>query len=193
MHSRGPYAKGVAKRREILHVALEIFAQRGYRKTSLRALASRVNLTEAGLLHYFDSKEQLFVEILRTRDEADRAVYLADRDSIEGLTGIMRHNADVPGLVALFATLSAEAAADQRHTATPYFQERYEEIRQRLVESIQARQETGELSQKINAESAATLLLAAADGMQIQWMLDPSRGMAEHVEYLWSLLTAVTE
>ncbi|HEY5230670.1 MAG TPA: helix-turn-helix domain-containing protein, partial [Galbitalea sp.] len=60
MAGKGSYAKGVAKREEILRTALEVFARQGYRGTSLRELADAVNLSQAGLLHYFDSKEELF-------------------------------------------------------------------------------------------------------------------------------------
>ena len=33
-------------------------------------------LSQAGLLHYFDSKEELFTEILRKRDEVDMRALL---------------------------------------------------------------------------------------------------------------------
>jgi AcrR family transcriptional regulator len=71
--SRGPYAKGVAKRAEILRAALAVIARHGYRKTSTRELAAAAGLSEAGMLHYFGSKEKLFEEVLRARDEADQA------------------------------------------------------------------------------------------------------------------------
>ena len=67
MPSRGPYAKGVAKREEILKAALEVIARHGYRNTSTRELAAAVGLSEAGLLHYFGSKEKLFEAVLRAR------------------------------------------------------------------------------------------------------------------------------
>src|SRR3982751_4591907 len=68
---RGSYAKGVAKREEILERALDVIAREGYRGASVKELADAVGLSQAGLLHYFDSKEELFAEILRKRDEVD--------------------------------------------------------------------------------------------------------------------------
>ena len=47
----------------------------GYRRTSVRELADAVGLSQAGLLHYFSSKEELFQEILRKRDEVDMAAF----------------------------------------------------------------------------------------------------------------------
>src|SRR6478736_6791304 len=72
---RGSYAKGVAKREEILERALDVIAAEGYRGASVKVLADAVGLSQAGLLHYFDSKEELFTEILRKRDELDLAQY----------------------------------------------------------------------------------------------------------------------
>ncbi|WP_282203750.1 TetR/AcrR family transcriptional regulator [Kitasatospora fiedleri] len=68
---RGSYAKGIAKREEILDTALEIVARVGYSRATVRELAQAVGLSQTGLLHYFGSKEQLFVEILRRRDLVD--------------------------------------------------------------------------------------------------------------------------
>ena len=68
---RGSYAKGVAKREEILTRALDVIAREGYRGASIKELADAVGLSQAGLLHYFGSKEELFTEILRKRDELD--------------------------------------------------------------------------------------------------------------------------
>src|SRR2546422_9248639 len=106
MASRGPYAKGVAKREEILTAALEVIARHGYRKTSTRELAAAAGLSEAGMLHYFGSKEQLFEAVLRARDEADLA-RVETRDAIDNLTAIGRHNGSGPGRAQLDSTLSA--------------------------------------------------------------------------------------
>ncbi|MBS1674133.1 MAG: helix-turn-helix transcriptional regulator, partial [Actinobacteria bacterium] len=71
MAKRGAYAKGVVKREEILAAALEIVGRLGYRNASVREIADAVGLSPAGLLHYFGTKEELFVEILRARDALD--------------------------------------------------------------------------------------------------------------------------
>ena len=40
-----------------------------------------------------------------------------------------------------------------------------------------------------NPDLTATLFVAASDGLQTQWMLDPSIDMAEHILQLWRLVT----
>ena len=63
--SRGTYAKGVARRQEILDRAIEVFAQRGGSRTSLRAIAQEVGVTHAALTHYFGSLDELLVAVYR--------------------------------------------------------------------------------------------------------------------------------
>lgn len=66
---RGSYSKGLLKRQEILSQALKLIAENGFEATKLRELAESVNLSEAGLLHYFGTKDDLYVEILRENDK----------------------------------------------------------------------------------------------------------------------------
>ncbi|MBW1640849.1 TetR family transcriptional regulator, partial [Microbacterium resistens] len=112
MARRGAYAKGIAKREEILRAALAVVAREGYHGASVKELADEVGLSQAGLLHYFDSKDDLFVEILRARDELDAAERVgALQGELDELRAayldLVRHNAQVPGLVELFTRLSA--------------------------------------------------------------------------------------
>ncbi|WP_106815126.1 TetR/AcrR family transcriptional regulator [Microbacterium timonense] len=199
---RGSYAKGVAKREEILTRALDVIAREGYRGASVRELADAVGLSQAGLLHYFDSKEELFTEILRKRDELDTAAYgmqpvesradpVADAplpDIRTGYLGIITHNADVPGLVHLFARLSVDAA-DPAHPAHRFFLERGESLRDFFASTIAAQQAAGQITDRVDPETLARIFQAVADGMQVQWMLEPHVDMAATVGALFDLLT----
>ena len=73
---RGPYAKGVARRAEILDVALRLYGASSGERPTLAAIAAEVGLTEAGVLHYFGSMDELFVAILEARD-ATRSMLVA--------------------------------------------------------------------------------------------------------------------
>lgn len=190
-HGRGPYAKGRAKRDEILQRALDVIAREGYRGASVKEIADAVGLSQAGLLHYFGSKEELFTEVLRTRDDADTALVAplsADDDFRAGYLGIVRHNNEVPGLVHLFARLSVDAA-DEQHPAHRYFIERGEAIRATFADALAARQSAGTLTARVDATTLARIFHAVADGMQIQWMLDPDVDMAATIDALFEALT----
>jgi AcrR family transcriptional regulator len=189
MAQRGSYAKGVAKREEILTAALDVIARNGYRRTSVRELADAVGLSQAGLLHYFSSKEELFQEILRKRDEVDASAFEPSTTGfMEGFLGVVRHNAEVPGLVQLYAQVSTEAG-DPEHPAREFFVQRYAEFRRLFAEQVRIEQAAGRVAPDIDPELTAGLFLAAADGLQTQWMLDPSIDMPEHIAYLWHLVT----
>lgn len=191
MATRGPYAKGVAKREEILTKALEVIARQGYRKTSTRELAAAVGLSEAGLLHYFGSKEKLFEAVLRARDAADVERLSDQEDVVAKLIAIVRHNSDVPGLVQLYSTFSAEAG-DPQHGAHDYFVERYQDLREGLAEGVRARQTDGTISTAADPEKIATLLIALSDGLQIQSQFELHDEPSDLLEHLIELLRPIS-
>ncbi|KQW04902.1 TetR family transcriptional regulator [Leifsonia sp. Root4] len=190
MARRGSYAKGVAKREEILTEALQVIAQNGYSRASVRELADAVGLSQAGLLHYFSSKEELFTAVLQKRDEVDAAVYLDgnDLEALSGLAAVMRHNTEVPGLAQLYSRLSAEAT-DPAHPAHDFFVQRTAQFRAMFADNVRARQQLGTLPAHLDPDKVATIMIALADGLQTQWTLDPSIDMAEHIDYLAGLLS----
>ncbi|MFJ4297721.1 TetR/AcrR family transcriptional regulator [Curtobacterium sp. NPDC089689] len=191
MARRGSYAKGIAKREEILTIALDLVAVNGFRRTSIKDIADAVGLTQAGLLHYFDSKDELWVEVLKRRDAIDDAHDWQASDPAQLLAAVVRHNAEVPGLVQMFVNLSAAAATDPEHAAHDYFQQRYETTRAEMTRQFREMQAEGRLRADVDPEALTSVMLAVSDGMQIQWLYDPSRDMAAHVELIAQL--AVTQ
>jgi AcrR family transcriptional regulator len=192
---RGSYAKGVAKREEILERALEVIAREGYRGASVKELADAVGLSQAGLLHYFDSKEELFIEIVRKRDEVDMANYGPETvvsDSTQrlrdGYLQVIRHNSDVPGLVELYSRMSVEAA-DPQHPAHRFFLDRGRNLRGLFSEELARSSAAGEITDRIEPETLARIFQAVADGLQLQWMLEPDVDMAGIVGQLFALLS----
>jgi AcrR family transcriptional regulator len=184
---RGPYQKGKLRRREILLAAIEVFSRNGYRDASIREIAETVGLTQAGLLYYFPTKEHLFVEVLRVRDELDEA---KTDDIIEAFRLSSQHNAEVEGLVHLFVTVSAEAI-DETHAGHDYFQSRYERLTGLLRARITAGQNDGTVTKAVSADMAARLFIAVMDGIQVQWLLDPgSTDMVAALDALWHVLLA---
>lgn len=190
MATRGAYAKGVAKREEILDAALAVVASHGYRKASVREIAEAAGLSPAGLLHYFGTKEELFVAILRARDDRDEREY-AGEDSTAALLAVVAHNASVPGLVQLYSQLAAEAG-DPEHPAHAYFIERTERIESVTRAQVIADQKAGLLRDDVDPAWVVRMLHAVADGLQNAWMLDPTIDMAAEIEQLLVLLRPQT-
>ncbi|MCU1599711.1 MAG: putative TetR-family transcriptional regulator [Frankiales bacterium] len=172
---RGPYAKSQARRADILHKALEAFAERGFQGSSLREIAEAVGLSQAGVLHHFSSKEALLAAVIAEKDAASLSHFesAVGIGVLEGLREVVVSNLAQPGLVRLFTTLSAEAI-NAEHPAHDYFQERYARSRRRLARALHEGQTVGEVNPSIDAGAVASALLAVMDGLQVQWLLEPS-------------------
>ena len=54
-----------SRMQDVLDAALKLFLEKGYDKTSMRDLCRETNLTTAGLYHYIESKQDLFVKVER--------------------------------------------------------------------------------------------------------------------------------
>ncbi|TFD48297.1 TetR/AcrR family transcriptional regulator [Cryobacterium frigoriphilum] len=172
------YAKGEAKRREILAAALQLIAESGYRNSTLQDVADAVGLTKAGVLHYFESREDLITQVLQGRDDHD-AVQLAqearagagDRedDMLTLLSRAIRLNASVPGMVQLYSRVVVEAE-DPQHPAHDYISERYELVAARIAASVQQRQSLGTARADLDPAQVARIVIAVSDGLQLQWM-----------------------
>lgn len=233
---RGSYAKGIAKREEILTRALDVIAREGYRGASVKAIAEAVGLSQAGLLHYFGSKEELFTAVLRKRDENDQRYFgtgrdgadtgatnaagvdAADVDSVDvdaadadaadldaagagsggtdelrqGYRRVIEHNSEIPGMVELFSRLSVDAA-DPEHPAHAYFRDRNNRLRDLFVDAARRAQREGRMRADIDPATAGRMLQAVADGLQLQWLLEPQVDMADIVDRFFDLLITEPE
>jgi len=164
-------ARPEERRAEILTAARDVFAERGYRGASLAAVADRVGLTQQGVLHYFPSKDALLIEVLRRRDAMDKATDANEPTGLHDVERLVAFNATQPGIVQSFTVLSAESVTEN-HPAKPFFVDRYRDVRARIGEAIRA--EVGDdLPAGLDAEGAASLLIAVMDGLQVQWLLSP--------------------
>lgn len=171
---RRGYAKGRAKRVEILDQAMSLFGEAGYRGASLRVLATRCGISHPGLLHHFPTKGSLLLAVLEHRDEVD-GQWLSDGgpkgvDRLRRLIGLAALNAERRGIVELFTVLAAEATSAD-HPAHSYFVERYRDsVRTTAVSYTEAR-DAGVLRDGIVPDEAAQQLIALMDGLQTQWLL----------------------
>ncbi|MFL4476389.1 TetR/AcrR family transcriptional regulator [Paeniglutamicibacter sp. MACA_103] len=172
MAIRGSYAKGIAKRAEILDVALEVFAVEGYRGTSLRKVASLCDLSLAGVMHYFDSKEDMLVQILRERDARNEISGTIEEQ--EGrFADILGQGHKEPGLIALYVTMAA-AAADPGHPAAEYFKERNARLLKLSEDSYYADRPKPSAEELEYFHAMTRMVLATGDGLQQQWLVDRS-------------------
>ncbi|MFJ6721284.1 MULTISPECIES: TetR/AcrR family transcriptional regulator [unclassified Streptomyces] len=63
MSSSSPQQRRGNTRQRIQDVALELFAEQGYEKTSLREIAERLDVTKAALYYHFKTKEDIIISV----------------------------------------------------------------------------------------------------------------------------------
>ncbi|GAB3523464.1 TetR/AcrR family transcriptional regulator [Arthrobacter monumenti] len=174
--SRGPYAKSTQKRGAIIDAAHEVFSQRGYRAASLKNISDAAGISETSLFHYFPTKQDLLVAVLNHRDkigvraQPDGDAYV---DLYTELEQQAKWNEDVPGVVQLYSVLVSEATTED-HPGRQYFAERFAGLRQRYAQEFAKLQDEGRLRSGADPDMLATSLVALWDGIQVQWLHDPS-------------------
>ncbi|MFI6804773.1 TetR/AcrR family transcriptional regulator [Streptomyces luteogriseus] len=194
----GKSLKAQQRRQEILQIAMDTFAARGYNNASLQEIADRAGVTQAGVLHYFRSKAQLLTSVLDLRDATDIEQLGPERPRglafLRHLVDTVRRNTEREGIVRLYAVLSAESVTEG-HPAQDYFRDRYAGLRTMVAEALVEASELGETRPGLDLEGAATAIIAVMDGLQIQWLLAPhSVDMAASTDRVISaLLTDITE
>lgn len=192
--TRGEYAKTAERRQQIVSAAVEVFSAAGYRKGSIRDVAEKVGLSQAGLLHHYPSKEHLLEAVLTWRDEVSRQLIgeplPEGLDLLRGLVKATEYNETTPELVELHVIVSAEGTSAD-HPLRSYFVNRYADLFERVRQAFERAADEGQLRPGVDCASAARTLIALMDGLQLQWLLDRDRvdmaGDLRH--YLQPLLT----
>ncbi len=99
------------RRQELLAIAGRLFAERGFRNTTVRDIADAAGILSGSLYHHFDSKESMVDELLDTFQQQLFAQYdeilASDRTPKEKLDAVVR---------------ASFAAIDRHHSEVAIFQ-----------------------------------------------------------------------
>lgn len=173
------YTTGRVRREQIIQTATRLFGQMGFNGMTMLQIAQECHISRAGLSHHFPTKESLLEAVFQTRDVKDRDRFRRNGAHspdglgiLRGMVDLARHNTEVPGLIGLYAVLSAEAT-DPAHPAHEYFIARYDRIRRGTALALRRAQDAGYLVEGIDPDAAAVEITALMDGLQLQWLLDP--------------------
>jgi len=173
-------ARGLLRRGQILDAALALFAEHGYRATSVAAVATAVGLTEQGVLHHFPSKDALVQAVLEHRAalEPEAQEHVAEPGGgigsllrIPELANVLLDN---PALMRFDTVVAGESIAEGG-AAQDHVRDRLRAVRAGLVALLTEGVRRGELREDIDPDAVATEMVAFMDGIQTQWVLDPER------------------
>jgi AcrR family transcriptional regulator len=172
------FAKGEDRKQRILAVAQRLLTRNGWRNTTLAQIAGEAGVTPAGLLHHFESKEQLLHAVLDARDADDDSY--ADRagDLVSQIAQVADRFHRAPELLGTFTVLLVEnvlpdAPLHDRMLA------RHREAVDIVAELIRNGQAGGRYRTDIDPAIKAVEILAFVHGMETTWLLDPSIPLTE--------------
>ncbi len=109
-NGKGGNAAGSARRTQLLAIAAQMFATRGYTQTTVRDIADEAGILSGSLYHHFASKEAMLTEILREFMDTLLTQFRAIADTAESpraaLDGLVRSSFETihrtPHAVALY-------------------------------------------------------------------------------------------
>jgi AcrR family transcriptional regulator len=119
--------KGEQTRAQILETALQLFRERGYEETTMRAIAEAAGVAVGNAYYYFRSKEHLIQAFYeRSHDEhlqACRDLLAKETDLRARLHGVLRAKIDTSMPYHRFSAVLFKSAADPKSPLNPFSSE----------------------------------------------------------------------
>jgi len=171
-------AKGEDRKVRILAVAEQLLTRNGWRNTSLAQIARAAGVTSAGLLHHFESKEQLLHAVLEARDTDDQLHADRTGDLIVELERIVERFDRSPDLVGMFAVLVIENLEPDAPLRNRLL-DRYRAAVDTVAAGIRRGQRAGRYRVDLDPAVKAVEIVAFLNGMETSWLLDPSIPLTE--------------
>lgn len=179
---KGDRASTDKRKLAMLRAALEAFSKDGYNGASLKSIAAIVGVTEAALLHHYQTKAGLLEAVLDLRDSQTtehfaKAVALGVSPA-EAWVKMVKSNQANRGLVELYSKLAAEAT-NPKHPAHAYFMRRHFVTQDALTAIFQDLKDSGKLNSSQSPAQLALEIGSLTDGLQIAWLMNPSIDMVK--------------
>jgi AcrR family transcriptional regulator len=171
-------AKGEDRKQRILDVAERLLARYGWRNTSLAQIAREAGVSPAGLLHHFESKDQLLNAVLDARDADDDTHANRSGDLVTEIARVAERFDRAPELVGTFTVLLIENIAPDAPLHDRLLTRQREAVKI-VAGLIERGQRAGRYRQDIDPAIKAIEILAFVNGMETAWLLDPSIPLAE--------------
>jgi AcrR family transcriptional regulator len=168
-------ARGLATRRRILDAAEEVFGERGYYDASVSEITARAGVAQGTFYIYFDSKLQIFVELV---EDVGKRLRAAMSEASAGATD--RLDAERRGFTAFFAFVAqhrriyhivqeAERVAPQ--AAYAY----YQRISAPYARALQKAMDAGTIW-RTDSEALAHALMGVGHFVALRWLVWPRDG-----------------
>jgi AcrR family transcriptional regulator len=164
----------------ILAVARELFAERGFERTTIRAVASAAQVDPALVMQYFGSKQQLFSQAVRvtvagTEDRPRTGDPEALTDSLLASLGMKIGGLPEASLAMLRSMLTHPEAAEAARTALD------QQITELATAISAGQQENASRDARLHAALAVATMVGVTIGHQLLGIDDLRRASPEEI------------
>jgi AcrR family transcriptional regulator len=169
-----------ARKAQILQAANQVFSRKGFHAANVSDVAAEAGVSQGTVYHYFDSKEDLFMAVFEAWETGylNREVLVAmnvSTSSSERLRYLAHAVGEYMAQTEEFFPASLEFWSHIHRDAAirEGIRRIFTELRLTVAQLIQEGIDQGEFV-SIDSGAVAALLIAAYDGLMLQWMADPS-------------------
>jgi AcrR family transcriptional regulator len=168
----------------INHETLKLFSTKGYLNTSISDILQAANSSKGGFYNHYESKEDLFYEVLAIAQNIWREKVLNGLDEIDSPVGkikkllenyrdrYLKDDYHFPG-GCIFVTFSVELD-DQRPHLMQEVNKGFVGLRRMLKVLIEEGKERGELRADVNTDRATELIFSGMIGASVLFGVDKS-------------------
>ncbi len=164
----------------LIDAATSLFAERGYRGTSVQAIGERAGVSRGSIFWHFESKEGLLWAVVeRSFRDWEAEVLLPDVGDAHGIEAVRRglraHRRfliERGEALRLFYVLMFEALGPRPELAQE-FAKLHANLRAMTVGWVRAAIDAGEMRDDVEASAVITFIIGALGGIAYQWLLDP--------------------
>jgi len=167
-------------RTALIEAATTLFAERGFRETSVQAIGDRAGVSRGSIFWHFGSKEGLLWAVVKQSFEAWEAeVLVPDVGTAIGVEAIRRalsaHRrflTERGEALRLFYVLMFEALGPHPELVRE-FAALHARLRELTVGWIREAIDAGEIRDDVDPASVVIFITGALGGLAYQWLLDP--------------------
>lgn len=163
-------SRGMRTRRKILDAALQVFSERTYYDASIVKITEAAGVAQGTFYLYFESKEQIFHEVVRDLNNQARAAMsegaakgaTRTEQEREGFRGYFQFVAQNPAVYRIIR--QAEMVSPQ------ILQEHYEKISLGYTSRLQSAMDAGQIA-RANPEVLSWILMGIGEIIGARWVL----------------------
>jgi AcrR family transcriptional regulator len=171
-----------AKKLEILHAAMHVFAKQGVEKAKMIDIAKTAGVGKGTIYEYFRSKEDIFTNaykyFIRTMESMVQDALSKEEDPLKQLELIMTISLDVfMHIGEEFADIMMDFWAEGIRNKDREFLDNinlkglYSNYRRMIQQILKVGIERG-VFKPMDTKTTASVLIAAFDGVMLQWIMD---------------------